>query len=52
MIPHIISEEQRVVAEFFWNESWVSLSAEQVQEALDWWNALSVLERILCGPAI
>ena len=51
MIPTIISERQKVIAEFYWNKSWTFLSREQVDEALDWWNMLSELERILCGPA-
>ena len=50
MIPHVITSTQVVIAEFYWNGSWTNLSAAEVQEALDWWNSLRALERILCGP--
>ena len=50
MIPYVVTDRQVVIAEFYWNASWTNLSADQVQEALDWWYALSQLERLLCGP--
>ena len=50
MIPHVVTDKQVVIAEFYWSTSWTNLSVEQVQESLDWWNTLSQLERILCGP--
>lgn len=37
MIPHVITEWQATIAEFYWGRHWTFLSAEQVQEALDWW---------------
>ena len=47
MIPHVITKHQAAIAEFYWSKSWTSLSAEQVQEALDWWNGTTELERLL-----
>lgn len=37
MIPHIITPLQAEIAELYWGVHWTSLSASQVQEALDWW---------------
>jgi hypothetical protein len=47
MIPMAITREQATIAEFYWGKSWTFLSADQVQEALDWWNAIDTLDRWL-----
>ena len=47
MIPHVITQEAVVIAEFYWGRSWTELSAEQVEKALDWWQLLDVLEHTL-----
>jgi len=47
MIPAIVTDEQRVIAEFYWGKSWTFLSADQVQEALDWWCLVDALDRVL-----
>jgi hypothetical protein len=37
MIPHLITPFQAWVANLYWGRHWTELSAEQVQEALDWY---------------
>jgi hypothetical protein len=37
MIPHVITPQQAEIARIYWGKDWTYLSAEQVQEALDWW---------------
>lgn len=37
MIPHIITQEQARIARIYWGQDWTYLTADQVQEALDWW---------------
>jgi hypothetical protein len=37
VIPHLITQRQAQIAFLYWGQSWTELSAEQVQEALDWW---------------
>lgn len=36
MIPHVITPYQARIAEAYWGTSWTNLSADQVQDALDW----------------
>lgn len=35
MIPYAITPSQAAIAESYWGKSWTFLSADQVQEALD-----------------
>ena len=37
MVPYAITITQARIAEYYWQRSWTYLSAEQVQEALDWY---------------
>jgi hypothetical protein len=44
MIPFVITETQRWIAELYWGCSWTCLSAPQVQEALDWFYAVEEMD--------
>lgn len=49
MVPMVISEEARIIAEWYWGRSWTELSAAHVEEALAWWDMVTAIDRWL-GP--